>query len=248
MRKIAFAIEKGGTAKTTSAVHVAHALAAQGGNVLLVDTDTQDQCAAHLGVEQGRPGLAELILGETVPRQCILKARDNLYLLPSGSKLAAVKAGVTDVAKAAAIGPDEIVGRALSFTESGRLDVVILDTAPGSDPFLISVLKYSDLIVVPVPPEMMAVRGLARFSGTLKAMGRKVDYILPTVHDRRVAKTGRILNKLEERFGDRLLGKISYTTRISEAAGAGMTVFEYSPGHRSAGEYAEAAKILGNGA
>ncbi|THB69657.1 MAG: ParA family protein [Desulfovibrio sp.] len=244
MKRVALAIEKGGTGKTTSAVHLAHALALMGRNVLLVDTDTQDQCAAHLGLKQFQPGLAELILGEVTPRQAVLKARDRLYLLPAGEKLDQVKAGLDDIAARASLETREILAQALSFTSSGSLDWIILDTAPGSDALLLNVLLFADVVITPVPPEMLAIRGMMRFFRTLRLLGRSVDYILPTIHDKRVSKTQRIMDKLKERFSDILLNKISYTSMISEAAGAGLTIFEYKPGHGAAQEYIHLAETI----
>jgi chromosome partitioning protein len=244
MQRIAFAVEKGGTGKTTSAVHLAHALARSGRNVLLVDTDTQDQCAAHLGVQQFRPGLAELILGKATPRQVIVRARERLYLLPAGDRLAHVKARLEAIAEEAAVDPRKVLATALSFADSGKLDFVVVDSAPGSDALLVNVLFYADTIIVPVPPEMQAIRGMMRFFRTVRGLGREVDHILPTFHDRRVTKTFRILRKLEQHFPDKLLPKISYTSWISEAAGAGLTLFEYHPEHPAAAEYAGLAETL----
>lgn len=244
MKRIAFAVEKGGTGKTTSAVHVAHALALLGRKVLLVDTDTQDQCATHLGVKQFQPGLAEIILGEIVPRQGIVTARENLFLLPAGDKLAGVKMRLAEIAGRAAVAPERLLGAALSFAEKGTLDYLVLDTAPGSDAFMVNVLLYAQTIITPVPPEMMAIRGMMRFFRTVQLLGREVDCILPTFHDLRVAKTSRIMAKLHEHFQGRVLDKISYTSAISEAAGAGLTIFEYRPKHRVAEEYLELAKRI----
>ncbi len=244
MQRLAFSVEKGGTGKTTSAVHVAYALATLGRNVLLVDTDTQDQCASHLGLQQFKPGLAELILGECTPRDVIVQARPKLFLLPAGDKLAGVKTHLADVAAAAKLDSKDILNTVMSFTLSGKLDYIVLDTAPGSDAFLINVLLYADTIVVPVPPEMQAIRGMMRFFRTASLLGKDVDYILPTFHDKRVTKTMRIMTKLRQHFPHMLLDKISYTSLISEAAGAGLTIFEYKPNHRVGAEYLRLAKKL----
>ena len=60
MRKIIIANRKGGTAKSTTAVHLAAGLAKIKKRVLLIDTDSQGNCAKMLGVSP-TSGLAELI-------------------------------------------------------------------------------------------------------------------------------------------------------------------------------------------
>ncbi len=100
------------------------------------------------------------------------------------------------------------------------------------------------MVLAPVPPEMQAVRGMVRFFKTLRGLGREPDAILPTIHDRRVGKTHRILNKLRRRFGERVLDHISYSAAVSEAAGAGLTLFEYQPGHTVAHQYEALARRL----
>ena len=82
MRIIAVAMTKGGVGKTTTAVNLSHGLAMRGYRVLLVDADTQGQCAKALGV---RPDLtlAEVLAGEAGAREAALKARENLDLIAS---------------------------------------------------------------------------------------------------------------------------------------------------------------------
>ena len=54
---------KGGTGKTTSAVHVAAGLAARGAKVLLVDADGQGNVGASLGLEAERSLYHVLVMG-----------------------------------------------------------------------------------------------------------------------------------------------------------------------------------------
>jgi len=90
MRKIAISLSKGGVGKSTTAVHLAHGLALAGHSVLLVDTDTQGQCAAFLGVKPAA-GLAELVSDTAKPEDTIVEARERLWLLAGGRGLAAAK-------------------------------------------------------------------------------------------------------------------------------------------------------------
>ena len=54
MRTVAFTNQKGGSAKTTSAVSVAAALGERGKKVLLVDLDPQGSASLWLGVFWGK--------------------------------------------------------------------------------------------------------------------------------------------------------------------------------------------------
>ena len=57
MKIITVANQKGGVAKTTTAVNLAHGLAFRGKEVLLVDVDPQGQCASALGLRREPPAL-----------------------------------------------------------------------------------------------------------------------------------------------------------------------------------------------
>lgn len=59
---IAIANEKGGVAKTTSAINIAAGLSIRGKNVLLVDTDSQAHLSDWLGFTfDGKPTISEYI-------------------------------------------------------------------------------------------------------------------------------------------------------------------------------------------
>ena len=90
MRKIVVSLSKGGVAKTTTAVHLAHGLARRGHKVLLVDTDTQGQDAVVLGVNPER-GLASVVGEGGTPGDALIEARENLWLLAGGRDLAGVR-------------------------------------------------------------------------------------------------------------------------------------------------------------
>ena len=130
MRKIAVAMAKGGVGKTTTAVSLAHGLARQGRNVLLVDGDTQGQAARFLGVKPTY-GLYEFITGidehnRPVPKkETLYPCRNRMWLLAGGIKLVELKNWLGEQ-------PRDIRHRVLAGSlvpKGGGLDYLIFDCA-----------------------------------------------------------------------------------------------------------------------
>ena len=64
MRRIAVQNLKGGTAKTTTSVNLAHALALRGRRVLLIDADVQGNVSTCLGLGKQPVGLYQLLIDD----------------------------------------------------------------------------------------------------------------------------------------------------------------------------------------
>ena len=242
MRKIAIALSKGGVAKTTTAVHLAHCLATEGHKVLLIDTDTQGQCSRLLGVDPAE-GLAEILdTGKADP----VEARENLWFLAGSQRLAEAKR---------LIARREIRGEAALSEALEHLDgydFAILDTAPGWDSLTVNVLFYADEILCPVSMEVLAVDGLAAFIKNVEQIRKyrdvEIRYVLPTFLDRRVKKSQQILEQLQGHFGSRTCSPIRYSVNLSRAPAYGKTAFEYAPEDRGSLDYAKlTGRILQDG-
>ncbi|HEY4105237.1 MAG TPA: AAA family ATPase, partial [Polyangiaceae bacterium] len=89
-RVLAVFNHKGGTGKTTTAVHVAAGLAARGARVLLVDADGQGNVAASLGLEAERSLYHVLVMGLPF-EQAKISARPNLDVIAANETLAAAE-------------------------------------------------------------------------------------------------------------------------------------------------------------
>ena len=236
MRKIAIALSKGGVGKTTTAVCLAAGLARQGQQVLLVDVDTQGQVAKSLGCEP-QAGLAELMAGDVSLEQAIIPARPQLWLLSGGRSLAGVKRLITRKD----FGGEQTLAEAMQALE-GRYDFAILDSAPGWDALTVNVLFYAQEVLAPVSLEVMTLQGLSEFARSMTTIQKyrpdlALQYVLPTFFDRRVKKSGEILELLRAHYGEKVRAPIRYSVRLSEAPGYGQTIFEYAPHSSGAGDY-----------
>lgn len=240
MRKIAVSLSKGGVGKTTTAVHLAHGLADEGHNVLLIDMDTQGQVGAFLGLKdevESHHGLAGIIQKGSSPEEAIMQARENLWLLAGGRDLAAVRKTI-DMKD---IGGERTMQEALEPLE-GKFDAVVIDTAPGWDSLTVNALFYAAEVLIPVSLESAALESLREFMRSLKKVQQyheelDVKYVVPTFLDGRVKKSEEVLKILQKHFPERLSPAVRYNVRLSEAAGHGQTAFEYAPSSAGASDY-----------
>jgi len=244
MKKIAIAMSKGGVGKTSTAVNLSYRLAEKGKKILLIDMDVQSHAAAILGMNQDT-GLTALLEGTRDAMIVSQKARDNLFLIAGGDRLA----GAARMLSKAEYGGEAALKNALAGIE-GAYDCVIIDTAPGWDTLTINALFYADEILAPVSTESLAIRGLADLAKRVNNIRRfrpelEIKYILPTFLDMRTASSPQILKQLERRYGDKILPPIRYDRKLSDSAGHGKPIFEYAPKSRGALDYADVAdKIL----
>ena len=245
-RKIGISLSKGGVGKSTTSVNLASGLALAGFKVLLIDTDTQGQDSFMLGVKP-KAGLTELVTGELALKECLTKARDNLWMLAGGKALAGVKRMIDRKD----YGGELTIAEAMVPVDK-IFDYVIVDTSPGWDPLTVSVLFYVNELLIPVALDIMALQGLSEFLRSISSIQKyrpelSLKYILPTFEDKRVKKTSRILSKIGKIYGERLCSPVRYNVRLSEAPAYGKTIYEYAPGCNGAQDYRELVrKVAGD--
>ena len=230
---------KGGVAKTTTAVTLAHGLAIKGKRVLLVDIDPQGHVAPVLGLDE-EPGMFDLLMEKRDLAGVVRKARDNLWIVPSNQRTAtAENALVYENRKLDAL------AKPLSNGLTGNLDYLIFDTPPGRVGALQQfALFLSDLVLVPsivdhlsglgvedIFKEMVTAREIHGWKGSVLG-------ILPTFHDDRTRESKAQLTHLRAEFTDLVLPPIHRATILRECSTQGRTVFEVDPGSRAAAEYA----------
>ena len=236
MRKICIALSKGGVAKSSTAVSIAHGLAMRGKRVLLIDTDDQGQDAFLLGIKPTHT-LASVINGDIDAVSALCEARDNLWILSGGTDLAGVKRSIGRKD----YGAEHTLSQSLENLE-GKFDYAIVDTSPSWDALTINALFYCTEVLTPVSLEALTLNSLAEFSERLKSVqvhnkNLKHTYLVPTFFDRRVKKSEEILKQLKKYYPDLLCNPIKYCVRISESAGFGKTIYEYAPSSTGAQDY-----------
>ena len=155
MKVIGFSIFKGGTGKSTSAVHTAYTLAKRGKKVLLIDLDQQASATRYMDLEPDRaPNLYQVFMGTVQPGTAIQKSKFGVDVLTSNVMMAAIE-------EAMELGKDEGKLSEIMTPLRARYDFIILDTPPGKAMLSFNALIAADLILVPAAAERMAIDGVA---------------------------------------------------------------------------------------
>ncbi|WP_211237004.1 ParA family protein [Aneurinibacillus terranovensis] len=230
MVKYAVFNNKGGVGKSTIAVHIAHGLALDGYKVLLVDMDGQNDASLFLGftLQDYKKTFYNLIdeRRNTKLEECLIHARDNLDLLPSGS----IDLMNTELFRVSRI--DLVLEEKLNDLKSFGYDFVIIDCGPQRSKVNDAVLCYVDGIIIPVQLQAASVRAVGNIYEYLSDMrlnSGMIKLIVPNMFDQRTNDSKENLKLMKEFIADDhlLTEPIHRRVKIAEAGKLGKTVFEY---------------------
>ncbi|MDI1289790.1 MAG: AAA family ATPase [bacterium] len=253
MHIIAVINQKGGCAKTTTAINLSAQLAKSGKRVLLVDTDPQSHCAAGLGIPEQRiemdVGDAMLIAGHRTidPAKLIWRAGKNLDLIPSRMRLAALEAPKGPLADAE---NRELRLRTLLKSFESDYDFVVVDCPPSIGLLTYNSLACADTVLIPVETGFFSLQGATRQVATVKAVAKRLErspsiWLLPTIHEEHNAIANDLLDEMHRRFKDRVIPVvIRRDSRLREAVSFGQTVVDYAPVSTGAEDYGRLASWM----
>ncbi len=236
---IAFANQKGGVGKTTTAINLAAYMGAAGHRILLVDSDSQANATSSLGLRHPRRSLYDVLTGEVPAGEAILPTEEpGVHLLPATPDLAGA-----EVEMATMENREMLLRKALAPIRD-RYDFLFVDTPPSLGLLTINALVAADFLIVPLQSEYLALEGLSRLLDTVDRIrnGLNPDLrllgILLTMYDRRTT-----LAKEVEQEVRRYFPKETFTTvvprsiRLGESPSYGMSIRLYAPSSSGAEAY-----------
>lgn len=251
MRTIAVMNQKGGVGKTTTAVNLSAALAAQGRRVCLIDLDPQAHASLHLGiqVDDNESSIYQLLVGQASLAEVRRKVAENLWLVPSHIDLAA-----TEIELAGELGRELILRGKLS-ADTMPLDYLIIDCPPSIGVLTLNALTTCNEVILPLQPHFLALHGLSKLLSTLEVVAARLNQrmrltgVVLCMYESGTRLAAEVSRDVESFFGTQSgrgspwAGAVTFQTRIrrnirlAEAPSFGQSIFEYAPTSHGAEDY-----------
>jgi chromosome partitioning protein len=233
---IAFANQKGGVAKTTSSIQTASWFAMKGKRTLIIDLDGQGHVAQGIGLEKS-DGLYEWVVNEKPIEKVVVRARENLDVVPNADKTVYVSKKIREIDF-----DKQYYFHELLEAPRSQYDYIFLDTAPSKDELHTLALIATDMLVIPANMEYFALDGIEYILRTLQSISKIRDVtppfligVLPTMFDLSTRITTENVKNIENAVGiDKVLPPIPHDVKIRECISRGQTIWEYDSSCRGA--------------
>jgi len=259
-KRIATAIQKGGTGKTTTAINLGAAFAERGEDVLLVDLDPQAGLTEGVGLSElpeDEPHIGDFLVESS--RVADLDAYDHLVrerepfdVVPASNDMDTLSED---------LGQERLWHNRLDdllteFTERGEYDWILVDSPPQLNRVSDSAIIATRNVVIPLRLQEPSLKGfetmvekqLRPINEEFSEIGLSVE--IAAIVPNYVTDDGerdRILTSLRENFADELVDEdfeIRKRIDIGRAWRDGQTLFEYKPGSDMTDRYLELAEFV----
>ena len=255
---IAIGNQKGGVAKSTTATHLAAALAELGRKSLIWDLDGNSGTTQSFLIPPTFLGSYEVMIGEERPEDVILSNDPEVGIsLPKGVDVIIARRNLENLDETLrfhnrfADGRDSLLAPLQQL--QGNYDYVFLDTAPNTNPPTMAAYKAAQWFILTATPDPLAIQGLNEAMEDIQAVRehgnsdlRLLGVVLSCV-DRRTRLAMQLTSFVKEAFPTNtgtFQTQISRAVAIPEAQGVGKTIFQTEPAHKVAEEYRKLAREL----
>lgn len=248
---IAIANQKGGVAKTTTAVNIGIGLARKGKRVLLIDNDPQGSLTEALGyqhpdsLETTLANIMDAVLNEELYNVTagIIHHEEGIDLMPGNIELSGVETSLVGI-----ICSETILKEYIEML-GNRYDYIIVDCSPNLGQLTLNALVAADEVIIPVQAAYLPIKGLEQLLKTISIVQRKMNSglrimgILLTMVDYRTNYAKDITDILYSAYGNKIpifKTSIPMSVRASEATAEGISIFV----HDAKGKVAKAYETV----
>ena len=245
-RIITIANQKGGVAKTTTAVNLSSCLAEKGKNVLLIDLDPQGNATSGCGIMKHKLTrcIYDVIINEEDIRSIIMDTDlANLKVAPARIELAGA-----EIELVSQMYREGKLAASLKGIKD-EYDFIFIDCPPSLGLLTLNALTAATDVLIPIQCEYYALEGLSLLVNTLdkvkKSINRDLQIIgvLLTMFDARTNLSIQVVDEVKSYFREKVFQTIiPRNVRLSEAPSHGMPISLYDGKSRGAEVYRDLAE------
>ncbi|MGI6450812.1 MAG: ParA family protein [Desulfitobacteriia bacterium] len=243
---IAIANQKGGVAKTTTAVNLSSCLVEKGKKVLLVDLDPQGNATSGSGIHKHRLArcIYDVIINEEDINNIIADTElRNFKVAPARIELAGA-----EIELVAQINREGKLANALNEIKDDY-DFIIIDCPPSLGLLTLNAMCAATDILIPIQCEYYALEGLSLLMNTLEKVKKSINRdlkiigVLLTMFDARTNLSIQVVDEVKNYFRDKVFRTIiPRNVRLSEAPSHGQPISLYDSKSRGAEVYRDLAE------
>lgn len=252
-KTIAICNQKGGVAKTTTAINLSSYLALYDKKTLLIDLDPQSNATSGIGINKHSVSSKSLssynILHEQKELEdIVIKTQiENLFIAPSSLDLTGAEVELVNV-----MSREYRLRRAIEPVKEDY-DFILVDCPPSLGLLTVNALTAADSVLIPIQCEYYALEGLSQLMNTINLIRDnlnselKIEGVLLTMADFRTNLSKEVIDEVKKFFGEKVYHTIiPRSIKLTEAPGFGKPIVLYDKNSIGAQAYENLAKeILG---
>lgn len=245
---IAICHQKGGVAKTTTALGLGACFAERSQRTLLIDLDPQASLTTGLGLipTEVKRSAAETLLGlEPLAATVRETGIANLDLAPSNADMIMAAQCLQTLTRY-----EYRLSDSLAESAALRYDFVLIDCPPSLGPITITALTAAQMALIPTQCEYFSMQALTSTFELVRAVRSKTNpslkyRLLITMFDMRGRLHSQALGYIQQHFNSALLQTIiGFDSKLRESQVVGKPITTYAQHSRGAQQYRQLAEEL----